>query len=176
MRINGGIYTCRNIEELDTIISQEDIKMTKEYAVGQIAAPNSRIALKQARKQYNKILGRNTWQTVAKVRLLAKGDYIPELGRRGYRLYSVIVHINQLKQNPEIFTIKEDRMGNILITSDVVGGSVFLQFESDKEIIYDLLRKGERKDLDNGWAVEIRGDEPRASIIGEVWEAQNGSR
>lgn len=74
---------------------------------------------------------------------------------------------------PEEFTINEDHMGFITITSDREQGSVFLQSDLDKELIYDLLKSKERKDLDNGWSVTIRGDEPRASIIGEIWEAQN---
>ena len=147
-----------------------------EFRVGSIPAKNAKQALIEARRTYNKKLSGNARQTVSRVRLGAKGDYLPELGRRGYNLYIVFVRIVDLKTKPEILTIEEDSMGCITITSNIDSGSVFLQFEGDKELIYDLLRKGERKDLDNGWKVQIKGNEPRASIIGELWDAQNGIR
>jgi len=68
------------------------------------------------------------------------------------------------------FTLRMERMGNIIITHNKrPGQSVFLQFESDKELVYDLLRKSERKDLDAGWNIEIKDTEPRASILNELW-------
>ncbi len=69
------------------------------------------------------------------------------------------------------FVLKSDRMGNIIMTHTERTGDVFLQFESDKELVYDLLKKGERKDLDAGWPVEIKDTEPRASILNELWES-----
>ena len=73
------------------------------------------------------------------------------------------------------FTIRMDRMGNIIITHDKrPGQSVFLQFESDKVLVYDLLRKSERADLDAGWNIEIEDIEPRASILNELWETSCG--
>jgi len=75
----------------------------------------------------------------------------------------------------EKFSVRMDRMGNITITHNKrPGQSVFLQFESDKELVYDLLRKSERKDLDAGWNIEIKDTEPRASILNELWETSSG--
>ncbi len=70
------------------------------------------------------------------------------------------------------YEIETDRMGNIIVTrSDDPGKDVFLQFESDKDLVYGMLRKGERKDLDAGWEVTIKRTEPRASILDELWES-----
>ncbi len=71
------------------------------------------------------------------------------------------------------FVLKPDRMGNIIMTHTERTGDVFLQFESDKELVYGLLRKGERKDLDAGWLIEIQDTEPRASILDELWESSS---
>ncbi|MDD4986604.1 MAG: DUF192 domain-containing protein [Dehalococcoidales bacterium] len=69
------------------------------------------------------------------------------------------------------YELDRDRMGNIIITrSDGPKKDVFLQFESDKELIYDLLKKAEKKDLDAGWKVKIKRSEPRASVLDELWE------
>jgi len=76
------------------------------------------------------------------------------------------------KKENEKFRIKTDRMGNLIIThSQRPGQEVFLQFESDKELVYSLLRRGEKKDLDAGWLIEIFESEPRAGTIEELWEA-----
>jgi len=70
------------------------------------------------------------------------------------------------------YEIETDRMGNIIITrSDDPGKDVFLQFESDKELVYGMLQKGERKDLDAGWPIRIKRTEPRASTLDELWES-----
>jgi len=75
------------------------------------------------------------------------------------------------------YEIETDRMGNIIITSSSYPGKdVFLQFESDKALVYDLLRKGERKDLDAGWPIRIRRSEPRASILDELWQSSAQSQ
>ncbi|MDD4986504.1 MAG: DUF192 domain-containing protein [Dehalococcoides mccartyi] len=78
------------------------------------------------------------------------------------------------------FTLRMDRIGNIIITHNKrPGQSVFLQFESDKELVFDLLKKPERKDLEAGWNIEIKDTEPRASILNELWEVsgqENGSQ
>ena len=72
----------------------------------------------------------------------------------------------------ERYEIEMDRMGNIIITrADNPGKDVFLQFESDKALVYDLLKKEERKDLDAGWKVRLKRSEPRASILDELWES-----
>ncbi len=69
------------------------------------------------------------------------------------------------------YEIETDRMGNIIVTrSDDPGKDVFLQFESDKDLVYGVLRKGERKDLDAGWPIRIKRSEPRASVLDELWE------
>ncbi len=69
------------------------------------------------------------------------------------------------------FILKMDRPGNIIIThTERPCRSVFLQFEADKELVYDLLRKPERQDLEAGWPLEIMDTEPRASILDELWE------
>jgi len=71
-----------------------------------------------------------------------------------------------------IYEIEMDRMGNIIITrTDSPGKDVFLQFESDKDLVYDLLKNGERRDLDAGWEIKINRSEPRASILDELWES-----
>lgn len=78
-----------------------------------------------------------------------------------------------LKKRPVVsFELETDRMGNIVITrTDDPGKDVFLQFEADKELVYDVLKKSEAKDLDAGWKVKIRRNEPRASILDELWES-----
>ncbi len=69
------------------------------------------------------------------------------------------------------FILNQDRMGNIIITYTLdVGKSVFLQFDADKELVYDILTEEEREDLDAGWRIEIRDDEPRATMLQELWE------
>lgn len=69
------------------------------------------------------------------------------------------------------FIVHTDRMANIIIThSERPKRGVFLQFESDKEMIYDMLKKSEREDLDKGWNVEVKDAEPRASLLQELWE------
>jgi len=68
------------------------------------------------------------------------------------------------------YEIEMDRMGNIIITrSDDPGKDVFLQFESDKTLVYELLKKDEKKDLDAGWKIRLKRSEPRASILDELW-------
>jgi hypothetical protein len=69
------------------------------------------------------------------------------------------------------FRIKSGCLGNLVITHNLrPGQDIFLQFESDKELVYSLLRRGERKDLDAGWPVEILESEPRAGTLEELWE------
>ena len=70
------------------------------------------------------------------------------------------------------YEIETDRMGNIIVTrSDDPGKDVFLQFESDKTLVYDLLKKGEKKDMDAGWPIRIKRSEPRASTLDELWQS-----
>ncbi len=139
-----------------------------ELFVGWVSGKNSAAALKTARVAYGTY--RITRVYFENVTSGYSEKFQVPYSRRDYKVYGV----PKEKDMVEIITIEEDRMGNISITTNTEPGSVFLQFESDKELIYDLLRKGERKDLDNGWKVQIKGNEPRASIIGELWEAQNG--
>ena len=68
------------------------------------------------------------------------------------------------------FKIEQDSMGNIVITHTERPGDVFLQFEADKELVYDILKKSEQGELAKGWAIEIKDTEPRASILEELWE------
>jgi uncharacterized membrane protein (UPF0127 family) len=69
------------------------------------------------------------------------------------------------------FFIQTDRMGDIIITRPhEPGKSVFLQFEADREIVYEILKKPERDELDKGWEVEIEDSEPRASTLQELWD------
>jgi len=76
------------------------------------------------------------------------------------------------RQRAAMYEIETDRMGNIIITrTDAPGKDVFLQFESDKSLVYDLLKKGERRDLGAGWEIRIKRSEPRASILDELWES-----
>ena len=67
------------------------------------------------------------------------------------------------------FVISHDHMGNLIITHTERTGEVFLQFESDREIVYDILKKWELKEVDKGWSVQVRDTEPRASNLGELW-------
>ncbi len=70
------------------------------------------------------------------------------------------------------FFIQADRMGDIIVTRPgEPKKSIFLQFEADKEIIYDLLRDPEKEELDKGWEVEIGDSEPRASTLWELWDS-----
>jgi hypothetical protein len=70
------------------------------------------------------------------------------------------------------YEIEMDKMGCITITrTDDPGKDVFLQFESDKDLIYGLLRRGEQRDLDNGWTVRVKRTEPRASMLDELWKS-----
>ncbi len=106
---------------------------------------------------------------VAIVKNVVSGAIEPEkkpvlYGPRGERL---------LPQTRSVarYEIETDRMGNIIITrSDDPTKDVLLQFESDRALIYDLLRKGEKKDLDAGWPICIKRSEPRASVLDELWE------
>lgn len=141
-----------------------------ELFVGDVSGKNSESALKTARVAYGDY-------RITRVIFDGISSGYSEKFRVSYsmRMYKVYGIPKQPKSKVELLTIEEDRMGNITITSNQNPGSVFLQFEGDKQLIYDLLRKGERKDLDNGWKVQIKGNEPRASIIDELWEAQNGS-
>ncbi len=69
------------------------------------------------------------------------------------------------------FIIERDRIGSVVITRPgEPGRSVYLQFEADRELIYDILRKSEREDLDRGWTVAVKDSEPRASTLQELWE------
>jgi len=89
---------------------------------------------------------------------------------------ALLPHVSSRKSAVS-YELETDRMGNIIVTrADVPGKDVFLQFESDKELIYDLLKKGERKDLDAGWKVRLRQSEPRASTLNELWESSARSR
>lgn len=83
----------------------------------------------------------------------------------------VLLPDTSLKKTEASYELETDRMGNIIITrTDEPGKDVFLQFESDKDLIYDLLKKDEKKELDSGWTVRIKRNEPRASILDELWE------
>ena len=70
------------------------------------------------------------------------------------------------------YIIERDRMGNIIITcTSHPVESVFLQMEADKELVYDILSEEEREDLDNGWRVTVNVDEPRSSVLSEIWDS-----
>ncbi len=76
----------------------------------------------------------------------------------------------QSRKPQSCYDLDMDRMGNIILTrSDDPGKDVFLQFESDKDVIYELLRKAEQRDLEAGWEIRIKRSEPRASILDELW-------
>jgi len=75
------------------------------------------------------------------------------------------------------YELETDRTGNIIITrSDDPKKDVFLQFESDRALVYDLLKKAEKKDLDVGWKIKIKRSDPRASILDELWESSTQPR
>jgi uncharacterized membrane protein (UPF0127 family) len=75
-------------------------------------------------------------------------------------------------QSTGSYQLEMDRIGNIIITRlDDHGKDVLLQFESDKALVYDLLKKVEKRDMDAGWKVKIKQSEPRASVLDELWES-----
>jgi uncharacterized membrane protein (UPF0127 family) len=69
------------------------------------------------------------------------------------------------------FVIGHDYMGNLIITHTERTGEIFLQFESDRQIVYDILKKWELKEVEKGWSVQVKDTEPRASILDELWES-----
>lgn len=77
------------------------------------------------------------------------------------------------------FIIRKDRRGDIIVNhSSRPERDVVLQFGRDrlrpdspcKEMVLDILRESERKELDVGRTVEIDNSEPRASTLKELWE------
>lgn len=139
-----------------------------ELFVGWVSGKNSAAALKTARVAYGDYrITRVYFENVTSG--FSEKFRIP-YSRRNYKVFGV----PNSKAKVEILTIEEDRMGNITITNNQDPNSVFLQFQSDKEAIYDILRPSEKQELMQGWSVHIKGNEPRASIIGELWESQNG--
>ncbi len=127
---------------------------------------------------------------VGMVRTLVKGMFAPEekkeviISGEKYQVmpgkYGAVKRLLPQTMAKGKFIIQTDRMGDIIIThtdepglglkARPEGKSVFLQFESDKELVYDLLRKSEREELDKGWNVEIKDSEPRATTLQELWE------
>jgi len=100
-----------------------------------------------------------------------------EIGKDIYHIASEVLH--GLEHQPQTkrgkllgdFIVRRDRMGNIIITYTLdIGKSIFLQSEADRKLVYDILTKEEREDLDGGWRIEIGDDEPRASVLEELWE------
>ncbi len=69
------------------------------------------------------------------------------------------------------FVIGHDYMGNLIITHTERTGEIFLQFESSRQLVYDILKKWELKEVENGWSVQVKDTEPRASILDELWES-----
>jgi len=67
------------------------------------------------------------------------------------------------------FVVGHDSMGNLIITHTDRKGEIFLQFESDRQIVYGILKKWELKEVEKGWSVQIKDTEPRASILDELW-------
>jgi len=67
------------------------------------------------------------------------------------------------------FVIGHDYMGNLIITHTGRPGDVFLQFETDRQVVYDILQKWELKEVEKGWSVQVKDTEPRASILDELW-------
>lgn len=63
------------------------------------------------------------------------------------------------------YIINEDNMGNMLILETCTNQDIFLQSESDKETIYDVLSQEEKEDLYIGLNIEILDAEPRASVL-----------
>jgi len=69
------------------------------------------------------------------------------------------------------YSIRMYHIGNVIVThTERPGRSIFLQFESDKELVFGLLKKPERTELDKGWSIEITDTDPRSSILNELWE------
>ena len=70
-----------------------------------------------------------------------------------------------------VYRIERDRLGPIVVKrTDQPGRSVYLQFESDRDLIREILKSAEKRDLDSGWPVKVKPDEPRASVLHELWE------
>ena len=74
------------------------------------------------------------------------------------------------------FVIGHDHMGNLIVTHTARTGEIFLQFESDRQVVYDILQKWELKEVEKGWSVQVKDTEPRASILDELWDVQNPSK
>jgi hypothetical protein len=68
----------------------------------------------------------------------------------------------------KFYKISMDRQGNLHISN--YESTIFLQSESDKELIFDILKKGEKESVMSGWDVAIPYSQPRASILEEVFE------
>jgi hypothetical protein len=69
------------------------------------------------------------------------------------------------------YILKMDRVGNITVTNTAdPGKDVFLQFQADKELVTEILNHDELKDLESGWEVKIMTNEPRASVLSELWQ------
>jgi hypothetical protein len=80
---------------------------------------------------------------------------------------------NEIQRGLSDFIIRMDKIGNIQITHSRVNDfDVFLQSESDKDLIFDILKLSEKEDLEKGYALFINEFEPRAHIITEIGEAQ----
>ena len=77
------------------------------------------------------------------------------------------------RKNPvsKPFLITMDRQGNITIKHD--HGSKFLQFESDKDLVFDILKKSENDDLLRGWPITVFSTQPRASILEGLFSSKN---
>ncbi len=67
------------------------------------------------------------------------------------------------------YHIDKDNMGNIIISNDTDNKTIFFQFESDTEAVEDLLRKNEKINLNDGYTIDIKYNEPRASCIEEYF-------
>lgn len=71
------------------------------------------------------------------------------------------------------YTISEDRCGDITVSHPEEKDDVFLQFESEKELVLDILTDEEKNWLSLDGNVEIEDNEPRASILSELFNLSN---
>ena len=65
------------------------------------------------------------------------------------------------------YTLEEDRFGNIIVRTTMLVelDNIYFQSEADKDAIEALLTVEERKDLSQGYKIEIAKDEPRSHIF-----------
>jgi hypothetical protein len=73
------------------------------------------------------------------------------------------------------FLLQQNSWGHITLTNLSTGKNVYFQAQSDVEAVHGMLKKGEIRDLQEGYTVEIKAKEPRASTFSEYFGSSNPS-